>query len=133
MLMNITSRLSEICQSMWQLIVPMCGHSRTSLRQMLLVSRLVWQAVRQMNFQKLASFGAILSMTGKLWIRMVMLGGLNACVKASRFTTLFVSTTSAALSLTGKYLLAQKHLLLVSGSKVQTTSFLQRLRKPWVI
>ena len=118
---------------MWQLTVLMCGHSLTSLRQMLLASQLVWQDVRQMNFQKLASFGAILSMTGKLWIRMVMLGGLSACVKASRFTTLFVSTTSAALSLTGKYLLAQKHLLLVSGLKVQTTSSLQRLRKPWVI
>ena len=131
--MNITLRLSEICQSMWQLTVLMCGHSRTSLRQMLLASQLVWQAVRQMNFQNLASFGAILSMTGKLWTKMAMLGGLSVCVKASRFTTLSVSTTSAALSLTGKFLLTQKHLLLVSGSKVQTTNSLQQLRKPWVI
>ena len=133
MLMNITSRLSVICQSMWQLIVLMCGHSRTSLRLMLLASQLVWQAVRQMNFQKLASFGAILSMTGKLWTKMAMLGGLSVCVKASRFTILSVSTTSAALSLTGKFLLTQKHLLLVNGSKVQTTSSLLQSRKPWVI
>ena len=131
--MNITSRLSVICQSMWQLTVLMCGHSRTSLRRTLLASQLVWQAVRQMNFQKLASFGAILSMTGKLWIRMAMLGGLNACVKASRFTTLSVSTTSAALSLTGKCLLTQIHLLLVNGLKAQTTSSLLQSRKPWVI
>ena len=133
MLMNITSRLSVICQSMWQLTVLMCGHSRTSLRQMLLASQLVWQAVRQMNFQKLASFGAILSMTGKRWIRMVMLGGLSVCVKASRFTTLSVSTISAALSLTGKCLLTQIHLLLVNGLKAQTTSSLLQSRKPWVI
>ncbi len=84
------------------------------------------------EFSETGQLWAILSMTGKLWIRMVMLGGLNACVKASRFTTCAIDHFRGFESY-WKYLLAQKHLLLVSGSKVQTTSSLQRLRKPWVI
>ncbi len=51
-------------------------------------------------------------MTGKQWTKTATNGGLNACVKASKSTTSFVSTTSVDLSLTGKFLLVlkQQHL-----------------------
>lgn len=42
-------------------------------------------------------------------------GGLNACVKASKSTTSFVSTTSVASNLTGKSLLVLIQQHLVSG------------------
>ena len=68
-----------------------------------------------MNSQKQDSFGGTQSMTGKLWIKMAILGGLSVCVKALRFMTSFVLTISADLNLIGKSQRIQKQLQLVSG------------------
>ena len=58
--------------------------------------------VHQMNFLQLVSFGVTQSMTGKQWTKTATNGGLNACVKASKSTISFVSTTSVASNLTGE-------------------------------
>ena len=93
----------------------MFGHNHISLKQTLLVNQLAWQDVRLMNSQKQDSFGGTQSMTGKLWIKMDILGGLSACARALRFMTSFVLTISADLNLIGKSQRIQKQLQLVSG------------------
>ena len=84
-------------------------------RQMPMVKQLASQVAHQMNSLLLVSFGVTQSMIGRLWTKMATNGGLNACVKASKSTTSFVSTTSVDLSLTGKFLLVLKQQHLVNG------------------
>ena len=55
-----------------------------------------------MSFLQLVSFGVTQSMIGKQWTKTATNGGLNACVKASKSTISFVSTTSVVSNLTGE-------------------------------
>jgi 4-alpha-glucanotransferase len=100
---------------MWQKTQAICGQIHISSKQIKTGKQHTLQDAPLMSSLQTVSFGVTQSMTGKQWIKTVTNGGLNACVKASKSTISFVSTTSVDLSLTGKSLLVLRQQHLVNG------------------